>query len=60
MQSVIRKIKSLPILSTKSKEIIPDIAPKVILHHVLSHAELLRQCDLLEEFIDIVTKEADQ
>jgi hypothetical protein len=60
MQSVIRKIKSLPILSTKTKEIILDISPEVIPHHVLSHAEFLQQCDLLEEFIDIVTKEADQ
>jgi len=51
MQSFIRKVKSLPILSAK------DIKPK---EAQLTNAELLHQIDLLDDLIDTMIEEAQK
>ena len=49
MESVIRKVKSLPIFRQRKK------TPKT---HPLTYEELLRQIDLLEDEIDVMVSDA--
>lgn len=52
MQSLLRKVQSLPILSRQ--EVRPE-EPSTL----LSHSELLRQIDQVDELIDTMIKESD-
>jgi hypothetical protein len=56
MHPIIRKIRSLPILSRKVEDDVP-ILPK---RQLLSTEEFLRQVDLLDRLIGIMIEEASK
>jgi hypothetical protein len=59
MQSIIRKIKSMPILAPKpapTPEPVP--MPVHLSPRLLTHSELQEQIDRLEELIDLMIKQA--